>query len=763
MRKKAKSRKSNNKKVLADNRKSKKLKILLLFLIISVSYLAYLDVKIIRKFEGRIWQLPARVYARPLELYEGKALSPDQLLIELKMLNYALVQGDLIGPGQYRRFGNSFDIVTRAFEYWDGNEESRRISLNISNGKISRLENAINNESLALVRFDPAYLAGIFPAHGEDRELVRLDEVPSELITMLIMLEDRRFYDHPGVDIRSIARAFVANIKAGRTVQGGSTMTQQLVKNLFLTSRQNLWRKINEALMAVMLDSQYSKKKILETYINEIYLGQDQDRAIHGFGLASLYYFGKTLHQLAIDEMALLVGMVKGASYYNPVKHPQRAKERRDIVLSLIYKNGLISHDQYIVLTRKQIKIARHSKRERYPAYLDLVKRQLKTTYNSNDLKSEGLRIFTTFNPYVQHQTENAVVSVVPELSSDKKLQAAAIVVSPNNGEVLAVVADRKPDFPGFNRALDVQRHIGSLIKPIIYLSALKRSDKYTLASLLNDSRLRVEGEDKKIWQPENYDHKYHGDVILYDALLNSYNIPAARVGLDVGLGEISKTVQQLGNRSRLPPYPSMTLGAVDMSPFDVASIYQTFAANGFHSPLRSVVAVLDIKGKALKRYPVDVAREVDPATIALVNHAMLGVTEQGTARRLSKELNIKVAGKTGTSDDLKDSWFAGFSGDAVAVVWTGYDRDRSSGLTGSSGALRIWSRIIGSISSTSFEVLMPDNIVLKWVDRKSGLLSGQGCENAIELPFIKGSEPKAEAECADGSSGSWFDSIFGD
>ncbi|MCK5002258.1 MAG: penicillin-binding protein 1B [Gammaproteobacteria bacterium] len=739
------------------------LKVFLLILAASIIYLVYLDVKIISKFEGRIWQLPARVYARPLELYEDMPLTTDKLLLELGMLNYSSDTSGVLTQGQYHRSGNSFEIVTRGFEYWDGEEISRSIRVDISNGKITRLEDLSSNESLDLVRFDPAYLTGIFPAHGEDRELLRLEEVPESLIAMLVLVEDRRFYEHHGVDIRSIARAFVANIKAGRTVQGGSTITQQLVKNLFLSPRQNLWRKANEAVMALLLELHYSKHKILETYLNEIYLGQDQERAIHGFGLASLHYFGKPLHQLALDEMALLVGMVKGASYYNPVRHPDRAKQRRDVVLSSVFDHGVISNEQRLRLSANEIKIARHVKRVRYPAYLELVKRQLKNTYNSDDLKSEGLRIFTAFDPYVQQQTEKAVLTVMPQLSADKELQAAAIVVSPNNGEILAIVGDRQPDYPGFNRSLDIRRHIGSLIKPAIYLSALKQSHKYTLASLLDDTRLRVVGDDKQLWQPENYDHQYHGKVLLYEALLKSYNIPAVRLGLDIGLAEISKTIQQLGNHSRLPPYPSMTLGAVDMSPFDVASIYQTFAASGFHSPLRSVIAVLDNEGRALKRYSVDVAREVNPDVVALINHSMLGIAEQGTAKRLSRDLKIKVAGKTGTSDELRDSWFAGFSGDMVAVVWTGYDDNRSTGLTGASGALRIWSKLMSTISSSSFEVLMPDNITMQWVDGESGLLSGKDCENAIELPFIKGSEPKSEAECTEGSSFGWFRNLFGD
>ncbi len=738
------------------------IKALLVFLVIGLAYLAYLDVRIISKFEGRIWQLPARVYARPLELYEGMNLKPEQLLIELGTLNYSDDSSGTLQPGQFHRSYSRFDIVTRGFEYWDGEEHSQAIRLEIAGDKVVRLDDLITGESIPLVRFDPAYLTGIFPRHGEDRELVRLEEVPAELIAMLVLIEDRRFFQHLGVDFKSIARAFVANMKAGRTVQGGSTITQQLVKNLFLSSHQNLWRKANEAVMAVLLELHYSKQKILETYLNEIYLGQDQERAIHGFGLASLYYFGKPLHQLSLPEMALMVGMLKGASYYNPVRNPERAKQRRDVVLATVHEQGVISDEQFRNLTDEAVETTRHVKRERYPAYLDLVKRQLQSTYDAEDLNSEGLRIFTAFDPYVQHQLENAIVKVMPQLGGSDTLQTAAIVVSPNNGEVLAVVGDRQPDYPGFNRALDIHRHIGSLIKPAIYLSALKQSSKYTLATVIDDSRLRILGDDKKIWQPENYDLKYHGNVLVYEALLKSYNIPAVRIGLDVGLGEIEKTIRQLGNQSPLPPHPSMTLGAVDMSPFDVASIYQTFAANGFHSPLRSVIAVLNKEGEALKRYPLDVAREVDPDVVALINHTLLGVAQQGTARQLANDLDIKVAGKTGTSDDLRDSWFAGFSGDAVAVVWMGYDDNSSTGLTGSSGAMRIWSKLMSAISSKSFEVLMPDNVSMNWIDQESGLLSGKGCENAIELPFIKGSEPVLKAECSEDAPSGWFRNLFG-
>jgi penicillin-binding protein 1B len=461
--------------------------------------------------------------------------------------------------------------------------------------------------------------------------------------------------------------------------------------------------------------------------------------------------------------MAVLVGMVKGASFYNPVRNPQRSAERRNIVIDTIQDHGLISESQAKQQKEKQLVVTSRGKRSLYPAFINLVQRQLTRDYDAEDLKSEGLQIFTTLDPYIQHVTENAVRKTVPALDRrTKDLQAAAIVASPDSGEVLAITGDSNPSFAGFNRALDAQRHIGSLIKPVIYLTAVKQQQKYTLGTLLSDSRLRVQGEDKKIWEPENFDKAFHGEVIMYEALLKSYNIPAARLGLELGLSNIAETLRQLGSNKILPPYPSITLGAVEMSPFEIASIYQTFAANGFHSPLRSVRAVLDSAGMPLRRYQLDVKRETDPAAIALINFVLNKVTHAGTAAGLSRDLGIEVAGKTGTSDNLYDSWFAGFSADRIGVVWLGYDDHRDTGLTGSSGAMRVWKRIFSDISTRSLKLDMPDEINMVWIDGKTGLRSDKRCENAVELPYIKGSEPQEYAGCeTSGSPLDWLKNIF--
>ena len=716
----------------------------------------------VNRFTGRLWSLPARVYARPLELYAGKKISVDELLFELNSLDYQGVNQPPVRPGRFHHWDNHFEIKTRAFRFWDGSEESSEIRIDINGDTVSGLYGLYTKEAIPLIRLDPVYITGIFPAHGEDRILVRLNDAPDLFLQMLVMVEDRRFYEHFGIDLKSIARALTANIKAGRTVQGGSTITQQLVKNMFLTADRNLWRKMNEAIMALLLELHYDKDQILETYLNEVYLGQDSERAIHGFGLASDFYFGKSLSELDLDQMAILVGMVKGASYYNPVRNPQRATERRNTVINVAQSNGLISEGQATYQKNKKLVVTTRNKRSLYPAFINLVQRQLVRDYDTEDLKSEGLQIFTTLDPYIQQVTEQSIRSTVPTLDwQSDELQAAAVVASADSGEVLAIVGDRNPSFAGFNRALDAQRHIGSLMKPVIYLTAVKHKEKYTLGSLLSDTHLRVEGEDKKIWEPENYDKEFHGDVIMYEALLKSYNIPAARLGLELGLSNISDTLRQLGSNKILPPYPSITLGAVDMSPFEIASIYQTFAANGFHSSLRSVRAVLDSHGAPLKRYQLDVKRETDPAAIALINFVLNRVTHSGTAKGLSQALDLEVAGKTGTSDNLYDSWFAGFTRDKVAVVWLGFDDHRSTGLTGSSGAMRVWKRIFKGISANSIKLELPEEINMVWIDQPTGLRSDKHCENAVELPYIKGSEPDEYSGCEARSPLDWLKNIF--
>lgn len=728
---------------------------LIVVILLFVAYLAYLNFKITDKMSGRIWSLPSHVFARPLELYQGKVLTIEQLKSELKQTGYTQVINRPTKPGQYRVLNNShFELISRDFTYWDGVQKSQGIRLSIYNNQIGVLHKLYSDETLALFRIEPVKIAGIYPSTKQERELIRLDEVPDNLVLALLAVEDRRFYQHWGVDPRSILRAMIANIMAGETVQGGSTLTQQLVKNLFLSPERTLTRKINEALMALLLEINYDKSVILETYINEVYLGQNGGQQIHGFELASQYYFATSLRKLRRDQIAMLVGLVKGPSWYEPRRHEARAKNRRNQVLKLMYEQGALNQVQLNKYKALNLDLANKPRfsANRFPALIDLVKRQLKQDYDDSDLKSSGLNIFTSIDPLIQVQAEASVKRVIAQLEktnvSVENLQASLIVASSQQGEIQAMVSDRKPEFSGFNRSLDAVRQIGSLIKPAIYLTALQQPEKYTLASLLDDSPLHIKTSKEQIWSPQNYDKKFTGNILLADALKKSRNVPTVRLGLDIGLSDISDTLHHLGVKRDVPAYPSMTLGAFSLSPFDVANMYQTFAAGGFNVPLKVIREVLNKDGLPLKRYPLKSDKAIDEKAIYLVNHVLHKVTQTGTAKSLVNAFPQAVAGKTGTTDDLRDSWFAGFSDDQLAVVWIGRDDNGSTGLTGSSGALRLWTDLFKHLDRRGLSMIQPEGINNQWIDEVSGGLSNKNCLGAVELPFIQGSEPTEKAAC---------------
>ncbi|HED36260.1 MAG TPA: penicillin-binding protein 1B [Gammaproteobacteria bacterium] len=759
------------KKTTKSRRSSRLLKMLLsrLFLssialgaIFTGFYLLYLNIIITDKMSGRIWSLPSHVYARPLEVYQDRQLSVEDLKQELALLDYHRVNRRPENPGQYRILnsvlnGAHFEIITRDGIFWDGKRKSRGLRLSIHNNQVQGLYELHTDKTIALFRFEAVKMAGIYPAKKEERQLIKLADIPDELVLALLAVEDRRFYQHHGIDIRSIFRAMVANLMAGKAVQGGSTLTQQLVKNLFLSPERTLLRKINEAIMAVLLEMNYDKSVILETYINEVYLAQNGAQQIHGFELASQFYFATPLNNLSKDRIALLVGLVKGPSWYSPRKHGKRALKRRNQVLKLMHNEGILTSAQFTQYKLKPIGLAKKPRytANRFPAVIDLVKRQLKQDYDDDDLKSSGLKIFTSIDPLIQKKAEASVRKLLPGLERRKKvsseLQTSVIVASSQQGEIQAIVSDRNPDFPGFNRSLDAVRQIGSLIKPAVYLTALQQPDKYTLATLLDDSPLHIKTAKDKRWSPRNYDGTFKGPVPLYESLKLSRNIPSVRLGLAVGLADIAETLNNLGVRRDIPAYPSMTLGAFNLSPLDVANMYQTFAAGGFHVPLKVIREVLNKDGEPLKRYPLESEKTLDERSVFLVNYVLSEVTKSGTAKSLAKQIPETLAGKTGTTDDLRDSWFAGFSNDQLAIVWLGRDDNTSTGLTGSSGALRLWTDIMKKLPVSSLSLAPPNGVEMRWIDPESGALSGKNCQGAVELPFIHGSAPTEKSKCKTG------------
>ena len=761
------AKKSTIKKTKRQNRRTKKtakptLKIKLVSFLLKFTFATvilmglgalYLDTYIRHQFEGKRWALPAKVYARPLELYAGSTLSLAELKIELRGLGYQFVKKVHL-PGQVEFSSSKAIIYTRGFQFTDGFEQAQHLILNFSTSQLNQIHN-YQGESLALIRLEPVLIGGIYPLNNEDRDLIQLQNTPQGLTNALIAIEDRDFYNHLGISLKGISRAMVANIRAGRFVQGGSTLTQQLIKNFYLTSDRSLARKLLEIPMALLLELHYSKDEILEAYLNEVYLGQEGSRAIHGFGLAAQYYFSQPIQELKLHQLALLAGLVKGASYYNPRRHPERAKKRRDLVLKVLKDQDSITASQYQQAVNSGLGVVKQASllKGAYPAYLDLVKRQLQKNYNSDDLSSEGLRIFTSLNPIAQNKAETALVSTINKLEKQhgkkaKDLQGSMVVTDPQTGEVIAIIGGKETRYQGFNRALDSNRPVGSLIKPAIYLTAIEQG--YTLASRLDDSPYSLTMKDGQIWEPHNFDRKSHGDVQLHTALSKSYNITAARIGTSLGLDKVLDTLRRLGVFKRLKPYPSLLLGAQGVSPLELAGMYQTVAANGFQIPLRAIRMVTNSTGDELSRYSFKLQQTIDPNSVHLLQYMLQEVTRAGTARSIYSQLpaNINTAGKTGTSNDQRDSWFAGFTGNLLAVVWLGRDDNAPLPFTASRGALQTWIAYMKSETLESFVAATPNDVEYHWIDQQSGLLSAELCDNVQQMPFIVGTAPTETTAC---------------
>jgi len=721
---------------------------------VGIPWLAWLDYRVTGEFEGRKWDLPSRVYARPLSIYPGRALTAQDLLSELDASGYRQLSGAGVA-GTYDRSGGQFRVHRRSFTFDDALEPALELEIQLGAAGVTSVRRLDTGEAIDLERLDPAEIASIYPLHEEDRTLVSIAQVPDLLITGLQAVEDRQFKHHPGIDLRGIGRALLANIRAGKAVQGGSTLTQQLVKNYFLSSERTLVRKLNEAAMSLLLEWHYDKPEILEAYINEVYLGQQGSHGIHGFARASEFYFATPLAQLQPHQVALLVGMVKGASLYNPRRNPERALERRNQVLEVFAETGLLTAAAKEQWQQRPLDVTRRpgASANRYPAFVELVKRQLRKVYREEDLRNRGLRIFTTLSPSDQARAEVAVKSGMEDLAArglPESLQAAMVLADVSSGEIRALVGDASPGRAGFNRALDARRQVGSVIKPLVYLVALEHDSDFNLLTPIEDEPIQLRQPDGSLWAPKNYDGKSRGSVRLVDALTGSLNLATVRLGMRLGVQHLVAKLEQLGVEVDVEPVPATLLGAVELTPMEVAQAYQSIAAGGFTVPLRSVTAVQTPEGRTLQRYPLRMLPLERRDAIAVLNYALTRVVTEGTARNLPQLMgrDVRVAGKTGTTNERRDSWFVGYSRDRLAVTWVGRDDNGPAGVTGSNAAMRLWARLFSGLPAESVSLDMPEGAYWTWVELDPDARSDASCEGAVQWPFVSGSEPKSESPC---------------
>ena len=721
------------------------------FLAFSV-YLIRLDNVIRDKFEGNRWDIPAKVFARPLEIYATAPIAQTEFEQELKLLGYKS-SDSYTKSGTYVTQAGAVYVHTRGFDYGDSTDPEQVLQVSFTTDSIADVK-ATKPTNTGIARLEPMLIGGIYPQHNEDRVLIKLSKVPKPLIEALIATEDRNFYHHHGISFRGTARALVSNVSGGKR-QGGSTLTQQLIKNFFLTPEKTLKRKVNEALMSLLLELHYSKDEILEAYLNEVNLGQSGNYSVNGYGLASQFYFGLPLSELNISQQAYLVGLVQGPSLFNPWKNPEGAKKRRDIVLNNMLVMGYLDQAQYEKETARPLNVVSKPTlgTAKFPDFLDIVRRQLKTEYQESDLTNQGLRIFTTLDPIAQTKIQASFIDTVKRLASGnpaqlKDLQGAVLVTRPENGELIAAVGSTQ-DFTGFNRTVDAKRQVGSLLKPLIYMSALE-SGRYNWASQIEDAPINIPVEGNKTWTPKNYSGSGYGYVPMAQALANSYNLSAVRLGNEFGISSFSNNLTKFGVTSKIPNYPSIFLGAVDMSPMEMTSIYGNFATGGFKHPTRAIRTVVDSNSRVLDRFALNVQQTINPSTAYLLNYGLQQVMSNGTGKSAYNTFpaDLKLAGKSGTTNDTRDSWFAGYSGNNLAVVWLGLDNNKITGLTGSTGALPVWINVMKQLRQKPVNLRQPDDISWQWIDSTTSELSAQGCEHSYYIPMLRNTVPNRSNAC---------------
>ncbi len=656
----------------------------------------YLDGKIEARFDKPLWDLPALVYSRILYLAPGEAVDIKTLEAELKHLNYEKVNNPK-SPGEYSISASRVEIYRRPFEFEDGFEPAQQVMVTFDGSNVSKLTQVDNRKERGFLRIEPKMLGMLGTQESEQRIFLPREQFPEFLIDTLITTEDRDFYHHGGIAPMAILRAMVANLRAGRTVQGGSTLTQQLAKNLFLTRERSLWRKVQEAYIALLLDFRYSKDKLLEMYLNEVYLGQAQGRAIHGFPLGARLYFGRPLEELRIDQLAFLVGLVKGPSYYNPWRFEERALSRRDLILRMMMENNHLTASQYEKAVSQSLDIQESATISTHqPAYFDQLSNEIKELAGGKFNRTEGLRVFTTLDPRAQELIEKSVVDRIKQLEDTTKvegLEAAVVIADRQSGEILAMVGGSRPGFAGFNRALQGRRQIGSLSKPAVYLTALAEPTRYHLATPVADNPIKLTDGAGKDWSPRNYDRKYRGSVPLMTSLAQSYNIPTVNIGMDMGLDKVIDTYFQLGvDPNQIKEVPSLLLGAFSLTPLEVTQMFQTIGNGGRLVKLSALRFIVNRDGEVVYQHWPSASQTVSAQANWLTLFAMQETVKSGTAKFLNaKYAPFNLAGKTGTTDDNRDSWYVGLDGKEVVTVWIGRDDNKSSKLTGSSGALRLY------------------------------------------------------------------------
>lgn len=726
-----------------------------LVLVLVLGYLASLYVTVTSRFEGPRWKVPSTVYAEPVTIYPGLDLAAHHIHDRLLRLGYGTVAGPPTRPGEFRWDEYRLELYLQDFAYPDHRVEGFAVAADLDRGRVARLMRLDDGAPLTSVDLEPEVIAGLFDESWEGRRLVRLDEVPPHLVTAILAAEDARFYDHWGIDPRAVARAVWTDLKEREFAQGGSTLTQQLVKNFYLSHERTLYRKLTEAMMALMLEARYDKREILEAYLNEIYLGQRGDMGVFGVGEASIFYFGKDVERLTLSEAALLAGMIRSPRAYNPQADPARARAVRDrVIRRMLVLNKIDGAEAQSALAEAVPTRPKARAAVRAPYFADMVRDQLERLYSRSVVTSEGLRIFTSLDVESQRDAEESLRTGLAGLerrlaAGGEPLQGGAVVMQPQTGYIRALVGGRNYGETQFNRMTQARRQPGSLFKPIAYLAALRNDEetgrpRYTPVSVVDDAAITV-STPAGPWTPQNFDKVFHGPVTLRTALEYSFNAAAVRVAQDIGVDRIIATARALGLTTALPAVPSLVLGTSEVIPLELASAYAVLANFGIRTEPLVIKAVVDRDGGILSRKDIAVDQVVSPEEAYLLTSLLQGVVDRGTGRGVrTLGFDRPAAGKTGTTSDFRDAWFVGYTPETLTLVWVGYDHNRSLRLTGSQAALPIWTEIMRRVTAREAvtDFTAPPGVVVRRIDPATGLLSDRRCPEGIREAFLAGTEP---------------------
>jgi len=724
-----------------------------------IGFVGYTYVVITKKFDSsRRWDLPSRIYSDATPIVPGLDLPRALLEPRLNHVGYHEVRDRVANPGDYRYAGGNLEIYLQNFEYPDIEFRAVPVVVGFDGETVRDVRRLDDGVALRGVRIEPELITSIYNNEMEDRLPVALNAVPKVVQDAIIATEDKNFYHHEGISIRGTLGALRTDIKNKNLSHGGSTLTQQLIKNLYLNPERTWRRKITEALMAVLLEIRYTKPQILESYLNEAYLGQNGSVQIIGVEQASEVYFGKHVTYLTLPEAATLAGMIRSPNVLNPLKYPERAKPRRDTVLGLMREQGYINDAELAAAVASPLTTARFPKTSRSaPFFVDLVLKQLRETYPETQLKTEGLRVFTTLDTIMQRSAEQALDSGIDGLNrkygylrrSPTPLEGVMLTIQPGTGYVKALVGGRNYSKTQFNRAIQARRQPGSLFKPFVYATAMdpaRGPQAFTAATVLDDSPINVQ-TGTAVWSPQNYDLKFHGRVTVREALAHSYNIPAVRAAIDAGVPNVIKTASTIGIESRLAPYPSVSLGSFEVTPLEIAYAYSAFANLGVKAEPVSILAVSTRDGKLLESREVKMKRVASPAACYVMNNILQDVFNYGTAAKArSLGFDRPYAGKTGTTSNYRDAWFIGFSPRILSLVWVGFDDGHSVRLAGGDACVPIWTlhmnRIAGMVPDVEWK--RPDDVVERQIDPQSGMLATPYCPQSRTEIFVQGTEPTA-------------------